>query len=156
MAKVTVTQIVNAPLENVWASWDDFGNIADFNPNLKSSHLLKNGIESGVGAKRQCDLADGKNYIREKIVEYVPQQKIVIDIYEGTMPLDSAIATLDFGRTGDGQTRVVMTMRFKPKFGLLGALMVPMMKAQFSKMLQRLLDTNASHVEQGLQSVQAA
>jgi len=156
MAKVTVTQIVKAPLEDVWASWDDFGNIANFNPGVKSSYLLKGSTETGIGSKRQCNMSDGKNHIREKIVEYVPQQKMVINIYEGTMPLDSAIATLMFTQAADGKTRVVMTMAFTPKFGLIGALMVPMMKSQFRKMLQGLVNSNASYVENSLTSVEAA
>jgi uncharacterized membrane protein len=48
--------VVNAPIDQVWASWDKFGDIQDFNPNLNSSKLLTGSISTGVGAKRQCDL----------------------------------------------------------------------------------------------------
>ncbi|MEM7056052.1 MAG: SRPBCC family protein [Pseudomonadota bacterium] len=149
MAKVAVTTTVKAPLEQVWASWDDFGNIYRFNPNLKGSYLLPGSQPTGPGARRQCDLADGKNYIREKIIGYQDQKEMVIDIYEGTMPLKSAVAILSFRSTGSDQTVVTMEMDFKPKFGPIGALMVPMMKPKFRQMLQALLDANAAYVENG-------
>lgn len=146
MAKVTVNRIVNAPVEAVWAAWDDFGNIAAFNPNLSASRLLANQT-TGKGATRQCDLKDGVNHIRERIVDYVPQSRMVVDIYDGTMPLKAAVATITLAPQSDARTKVEMTMEFTPKFGLLGALMVPMMKPQFSKMLQALLAGNADFVE---------
>ncbi len=148
MANVTVTQTVNAPIDQVWPSWDDFGAIAKFNPNLNGSHLINQSQNSGLGAMRQCDMADGKNYICEKVVEYRPHQKLVIDIYDGTMPLKRAMATFDFKARGQ-KTDVTMSMDFTPKFGLLGKMMVPMMKPQFRKMMASLLQGNADYVETG-------
>ncbi len=150
MAKVTVTREITAPLLDVWASWDNFGAIARFNPSLKASRLIDNSAPSGTGATRQCDLADGKNYIRERIIGYFPQQKIVIDIYEGTMPLKKAEATLTFRALAPNRTEVAMTMDFVPKMGLLGLAMVPMMKSTFRKMLTGLLRSNADYLERGV------
>jgi ribosome-associated toxin RatA of RatAB toxin-antitoxin module len=150
MAKITVTRNVTAPLLDVWASWDNFGAIARFNPSLKASRLINGSAPSGTGATRQCDLADGKNYIRERIIGYFPQQKMVIDIYEGTMPLKKAVATITFRALAPNRTEVAMTMDFVPKMGLLGLLLVPMMKSSFRKMLTRLLSSNADYLEKGL------
>ncbi|MEM8849995.1 MAG: SRPBCC family protein [Pseudomonadota bacterium] len=146
MAHVTVDRIVKAPPLDVWQSWDDFGNIAAFNPNLSGSHLLDTQT-TGLGATRQCDLSDGKNHIRERIVEYVPGERMVVDIYDGTMPLKAAKAVITLTPQGKHRTRVQMRMEFVPKFGALGVLMVPLMKPQFRKMLRALLDGNAAHVE---------
>ena len=41
MAKVTVNRTVNAASEKVWVSWDNFGEIYKFNPNLEHSHLIQ-------------------------------------------------------------------------------------------------------------------
>ena len=49
-----------------------------------------------------------------------------------------------------------MTLSFVPKFGPLGALMIPMLKSQFRKLLQSMLDSNAAYVERGPAAVQAA
>lgn len=149
MASVTVHQTVDAPIENVWASWDDFGEIYKFNPNLKHSRLIENSQSSGKGAKRQCDMRDGKNWIREELVEYVPHQSMTIDIYEGTMPLKQAIATLRFKPLSSHQTQVSMTMEFEPKMCLHGKLMLPMMKPKFAGMLRGLLEGNRAFVTEG-------
>lgn len=150
MAEVTVNRTINAPLPDVWASWDDFGGIAQFNPNLVSAHLLQSGQSTGKGATRQCNLADGKNYIRERIVDYAPQSRMQVDIYDGTMPLKKAVVTLSFQPAGTNKTRITMTIQFVPKFGIFGRLMVPMMKPQFRKMLNGLLKGNADFVERGV------
>ncbi|MEM0949509.1 MAG: SRPBCC family protein [Pseudomonadota bacterium] len=145
MAKIVVDQIVDASPEQVWLSWDDFGNIARFHPGLKSSHLLAD-KPTGLGATRQCDMKDGKNFIRERIIGYAPNERMEIDIYEGTMPLKRAVATLTLSPAGAQKTRIQMNMEFTPKFGVLGLLMIPMMKPQFRKLLQALLSKNAEHV----------
>ncbi len=149
MADVTVKRVVNAPVADVWASWDNFGDIYKFNPNLKSSRLLSGSNDTGRGARRQCDMADGKNHILERIIGYTPEKEMVIDIYDGTLPLKSAKATLRFVSTTNNRTEVSMRMDFVPKMGLLGKMMIPMMKPQFRKMLQGLVDANAAFVERG-------
>ena len=155
MATVSVNRVINAPIEEVWASWDDFGGIYKFNPNLNHSRLLEGSRLTGKGAKRQCDINDGKNWIREEVLEYVPRQRMKINIYEGTMPLKRAIATLTFKQISTHQTEVRMVMEFEPKMGLLGKLMVPMMKPKFTTMLGTLLEGNDRFVTQG-QMVNAA
>jgi uncharacterized membrane protein len=147
MSEVTVTQIVNAPVADVWAVWDDFGNIADFNPGVEKSYLLNGSSPGGLGAERQCDFIGGKIFVREKVVGYTPHKQMVIDIYDGNIPVKNAGATLNFKSLGANRTEVEMTMRFTPKMGLLGKMMVPMMKKQFRGALDGLLAGNANFVE---------
>ena len=150
MAILTVAKNVDAPIGEVWESWADFGNIYRFNPNLKHSRLLSDASEPvGVGSTRHCDMADSKNWIRERIVDYRPHQSVKIDVYEGTLPLKSMLATFDFEKLSNDRTRVQMKVEFEPKMGIVGRLMVPLMKRQFRPMLQSLLDCNAAHVERG-------
>ena len=77
----------------------------------------------------------------------VPQKQLVLDIYEGTMPLKKAVATFDFDQLGPNRSRVTMRMEFEPKMGLIGRMMTPLMKKKFAKMLVQLLAGNASYVE---------
>lgn len=60
-----------------------------------------------------------------------------------------AIATLKFKQIGGNQTEVTMIMEFEPKMGILGKLMVPMMKSKFKGMLNALLAGNEAFVTQG-------
>lgn len=150
MPHVTVSRTIDAPVSEVWASWDDFANIDKFNPNLNRSFLIGNNGDTGLGATRQCDLEDGKNYIQERIVEYVPEQKVVVDIYNGTLPLKSAKAEVQMRALGPTRTELTFTMHFVPKMGLIGRMMVPMMKPQFKKLLGKLLDGNRAYIESGV------
>ncbi len=150
MATVIVSKVVRVPLSTVWNTWDKFGDIDTFNPALNRSFLLDGSAKTGLGAKRQCDFADGKNYIREQIVGYVKEKKLEVDIYDGTVPLKTAMATFDFDMQTAHQTKVTMTMTFTPKFGLLGRVLIPMMKPQFKKDMAALLDANAVHIEKSM------
>ncbi len=155
METINVKKVIDAPVEKVWESWDDFGNIYKFNPGINASRLL--GEDStGIGAKRECDLKDGKNWVRERIVEYVPLKKMRISIYESSMPIKTMTATVTFRSIGDAKTEVDFTAEFEPKMGFLGKLMAPLMKRQFRPLLASMLDGNAEYVERGVLVAQAA
>lgn len=150
MARVIVSKRINAPIDEVWASWDDFANIYKFNPNLTKSYLLGDENKATrVGSRRQCDLNDNKNWLREEIIEYRPNERLKIDIYDSSMPIKSMLATVEFEKISDNRTRIRFTSEFEPKLGLLGKLMLPLMRRQFTSMLQALLDANAEYVERG-------
>ena len=150
MSQLTVVKYIDAPLNKVWESWDDFANIHLFNPLVSSSQLTDDSrVSKGAGCRRQCNMSDGKNWVREEIVEYIPQQLIKVKIYQGTMPLKEAVFTVRFEKNG-GKTKVYMQMDFTPKFGFLGLLLSPMMKIMFKGMLVKLLNGNEKFVEQRL------
>ncbi len=156
MPNVSVTRQVQVPLDALWASWDDFGDIAKFNPNLNASYLINSRQPSGKGAERQCDLTDGKTYLKEKITGYDPHRRLEIDIYESNMPIKNARAVFDFRALGPKRSEVTMTMHFTPPFGPLGYLMLPLMKPQMHGLLAKLLDGNKAYVERGEEIVRVA
>lgn len=57
--------------------------------------------------------------------------------------------TIDFELIGKSSMTVTMRTAFTPKMGLIGALLSPMMKAQVTKAIIRLLEGNAAFVERG-------
>ena len=156
MAQVTLTRKINAPIADVWATWDDYGHIDRFNPNLSKSFLINGSQETGEGAERQCDLADGKNFIQERVVDYVPERRMALDIYNGTLPLKRAKAIIELRPLSVNETELRFTMEFTPKMGLLGRLMVPLMKPQFRKLLGKLVDGNKAYAERGEEVARAA
>ncbi len=156
MPKVTVTETVEAPVDLVWSAWDDYGGIMRFNPNISKSFLINKSAASGLGAERQCDLADGKNFIQERVIDYVPNRRMRVDIFNGTLPLKTAVLDIRLTPLGPARTRVDFTMAFTPKMGPLGQLMVPLMKPQFRKLLGKLLEGNKAYVERGETVARAA
>lgn len=149
MAKVTITTTVNAAVQDVWASWDAFGDIYKFNPNVDRSKLLSGSKPSGLGAKRRCDLADGKSFVNEVITSYEPERFMAVDIVDGNIPLKSAEVSFLFTAVGSSKTKIETTMTFQPKFWILGALMIPLMKVQIKKALRGMMSGNQKFVEQG-------
>jgi len=150
MAKVTITTTVNASVHDVWESWDAFGDIYKFNPNVDKSKLLNGSKASGLGAKRRCDLADGKSFVNEVITSYEPERFMAVDIYEGNIPLKSAEVSFLFDAISPTKTKIETTMTFQPKFWILGALMIPLMKVQLRKALQGLMAGKQKFVEKGV------
>lgn len=145
MAKLSRDTIVEASLADTWASWDDFPNIANFHPDVTKSYTIQNTAATGKGAQRKCEFGP-KDYILEKIIGYVPRKQIVIDLYDMSFPMKDATATFDFEDLGEARTKVTMTVRFTPKMGLLGQMMLPMLKMKFGSALQGMLDGNANYV----------
>lgn len=150
MSKIIVSKRVNASIEDVWSSWDDFGDIYKYNPGVKTSRLLSSAdVPTRVGTLRHCDMADGKNWVREEVIDYKPRRSMKIDVYDSSLPLKSMTANIEFEEITEQRTRVRFTAEFEPKFGVIGKIMAPLMKRQFEPLLQALLDGNAKYVEQG-------
>ncbi len=152
MAVVVVEKNINASVDKVFASWtEEFASIYKFNPNLNSSHLLGATKEGGKkGSTRQCDLNDGKNWLRERVLDYVKNEKLVIDIYESSMPIKTNVITFHFKSMGINKTRLTMVSDFELKIGIIGKMMAPLLKMKFKPMLKTMLDGNANYVESGI------
>lgn len=149
MPHVFLERVIEAPVTQVWATWDDYAHIEKFNPNLSRSFLLDGSKQSGLGAERQCTLTDGKNFIQERIVEYQPNQKMKIEIFNGTFPLNDNFATIEMRQMSPNRTELTFLMEFVPKYGLLGRMMLPIMKPQFRKLLGKMMDANKAYIERG-------
>jgi hypothetical protein len=138
---------INAPLETVWQSWDRFGRIADFNKGLRASYLLDGSPETGKGARRQCDLKDGKRYLREELVEYVPMKKMIIRVFDSNLPVRDVRLALTFASSGATGTRIDAAMDYTMKYGLVGRVMKIAARKSFVGDITRLLQANKTYVE---------
>lgn len=148
MAKVTTRRTIDAPAADVWESLDDYGGIAKWNENLAASGILPGSAQTGLGAKRQCDLkADGSEYLRETITEYVPGKKLGLVIDDTTMPMKGASCLFEVRPISPTRSEIIFTMDFKPPMGPIGMLMLPMMKPMLRGKMAKALEGNARHVE---------
>ena len=64
-----------------------------------------------------------------------------------SFPMKDATATINLKDLGKDRTKVTMTVRFTLKMGLLGQMMLPLMKMKFGSTLQSLLYGNANYVK---------
>ena len=140
---------IDAPKEKVWAALADFGNIQNFHPGLKSSHSTSQ-ASGGVGATRQCVLKP-MGTIQERIVEWNEGESMLVHIYEGKgMPpldFDTLKARFILREEGSG-TAATMRMNYDTK-GLGGAVMGPMLKSQYRKVIPQILQGLKFYVEKG-------
>ena len=150
MAHITAEHTYAATPAQIWAKLDDFGGIANFHPLVESSDVPEGKPSCGLGAERTCKFYDGKNFVRERVIESVPEQRMVVSIYEGSMPVDKAVATFELEPAVRGGTHVTMSMSYTPKFGFMGRMMNALvMERKFTGMLELLLAALDEHLRTG-------
>lgn len=149
MGNVTVTAEVAASAERVWRAFASFGDIHRFHPHVQISPLLTD-QRSGVGAKRRCQFYDG-NHVVEEVVGWEDGRAITVDILEGSMPLKKAQARIEIAPLGKEKSEVRFTMRYEPKFGLLGQVMdALLLRSKFRGMLSQVLGSLETHLTTGV------
>lgn len=122
MTKFSVEKIVNAPKATVWTLLADFENIDFFNDAINKSYLIDASDNGGLGATRHCDLSDGKNFLKERVLKWDEGEGMTIDIYDTSMPIKSNIVRFEIEEYGD-QTKARMIFDYELKYGILGKLM---------------------------------
>ena len=142
MADVEQQILINAPREKVWESWDRFGEIARFNKGLRASSLLPGSPETGVGARRRCDLKNGKSYLMEQIACYKSQELMEIVVFDTDLPVRTVRLMLTFSAPSPDTTKIDAKVNFVMKFGILGRVMKIMAKKEFNGDITRLLRSN--------------
>ncbi|MGI9644701.1 MAG: SRPBCC family protein [Ilumatobacteraceae bacterium] len=141
MRNVTIERTVAAPRASVWAVLADYPNIVDWNDGISKSYAIGDAI-AGVGAQRQCELApNGKMTMRETVAEWVPEEKMVIDIDQmEKMPVKSATMTFTLADGGDS-TPFTMAYAYDPKGGFLASIFGPLMDRQMKKGFNGFVDS---------------
>jgi len=137
------------PAQVIWSAFDDFGGIHKFHPLIESSPTTSRN-QHGLGCERVCNMYGG-GALKERIVGYEPGRRMQVEIYDaGPFPLKHAVAELLVVPEGANRSKVTFGIRFSPKFGPLGWLLAKlMMRAQFKKMLNQLLEGLDDHLRTG-------
>ena len=147
MGKVRVELQISAPATDVWNALADYGGIHKFHPNVDKSFVLEGSPSEGMGAQRRCDLSDGKNHVLERVTEWIPGESYTVDIYDGTMPLRTAQATVGVEASSPMTSIAFMEMDYLPKFGIIGRIMdVFMMQQQMNRIGSNVLTGLADFV----------
>ncbi len=141
MRHVKIERTVAAPRSSVWAVLADYPNIADWNDGVVNSHGIGE-VTKGVGAQRRCDLApNGSMRMRETVSEWVPEERMVIEIDEiEKMPVKRARMTFTLADGGES-TPLTMSYEYEPKGGPLAFLLGPMMDKQMNKGFNGFVDS---------------
>lgn len=147
----TVTHIINAPADQVWAVvGEDYGAIANSHPKIVSSDYINGTLEAGEGAERVCHFNDsGSRYLHEKQVDYDPENYTFRNqvFQAGKFPVDPeytyAVYKVEPIDAHTSRFTFDMTYRTKPAF------MGGMMKGKFRKLIADYALSIEHHVNTG-------
>lgn len=147
----TVTHIINAPADKVWAVvGEDYGAIANSHPKIVSSDYLNGTLKAGEGAERVCNFNEsGSRYLHEKQVDFDPQNYTFRNqvFRAGKFPVDPAytFALYQVEPIDAHTSRFTFDMTYRTKPAFLGG----MMKGKFRKLIDDYALAVEHHVNTG-------
>ena len=119
MATFSTAIEIDAPVEKVWETLADIGNIYQWNPGVKFSRT--NNEISGLGGSRHCELP-GKRFLEEDVVEWEERKALTMRVVGTNLPFERA--DIRFTLEGEGgHTQVTVSPHYEVKYGVLGKMM---------------------------------
>jgi hypothetical protein len=102
MARVFVSSVVNAPIEDVWAKIRDFNGLPQWHPTIVDSHIEDGQPSDTIGCVRSIDLKGGGN-IREQLLALSDEDHLcTYTILTSPLALETYVATLHLLPITDG------------------------------------------------------
>ena len=113
MANATVSSVIDAPIEKVWARIRDFNGLPSWHPRMVESEIEGGLKATDIGAVRKFKVASGAT-IREKLIAFSDADHLTTySIIEHPAPITNHTATLKLERVTDGdRTFAVWTSSF--------------------------------------------
>lgn len=149
MHSMSRSRVIDAPIEDVWAVLDDFGNLQLYSPKNETCRLLE-GPETGVGARRETTLSEGSRVVHE-IIEYEADERYKFDFTDtGDFPLKELQIEFEVESVAAERTRATMTADYVPKWGPIGwVLAKTIMPRKNAELLDETLAGLEKHLETG-------
>ncbi|AKI01900.1 Polyketide cyclase / dehydrase and lipid transport [Hoeflea sp. IMCC20628] len=102
MTTVTISSIIDAPVEKVWARIRDFNGLPSWHPRMVESHIEDGKPATEIGCIRNFTLASGPK-LREQLTAFSDDEFLTsYAIVETPQPISSHSATLQLRRVTDG------------------------------------------------------
>ncbi len=144
---IDVSVAIAAPKEAAWAVLADYGNVHAYVRGIRDAYLTTEQA-SGVGMTRYCALPRMmmmKQYIVEEISAWDEGKSFTYVVTDTTAPI--ADGSLEWSVDGDDRRCVIRARgTYRPK-GLMGRLMLPMLRKQFASQMKAGLADIKRHLE---------
>ena len=102
MASVTISSVIDAPVEKVWARIRDFNGLPGWHPRMIESHIEDDLDATKIGCVRNFKVVSGAT-IRERLLDFSDENFLVsYSIIETPQPISNHKATLQLRRITDG------------------------------------------------------
>ena len=125
--KIKINRVIEAPSHVLWNYLADYSNIDRFHPLLASSEFVDGANSCEVGSTRQCNMKDG-NYIKERVIDWKEGSHYSVEIYDTSMPMKSAQASIGVKQLDDHRSEVYFHMDAEPKYKIMQPMMYLMFK----------------------------
>ena len=103
MPTVTVSSVIDAPIEKVWARIRDFNGLPSWHPRMVKSEIEDGRPADEIGCVRKFELISGAT-LREKLTAFSDAERSVsYSILETPQPISNHTATLKLVRVTDGE-----------------------------------------------------
>lgn len=137
--RVEMSRQSPAPAEDLWRVFSDFGGVAQWHPYMENA-TLDEGPHEGIGASRICRFGP-RMAIRETVREWHERGMVIaIEFLEGPpSPLLDVHAAVRVESLPQG-SRLVLSMRFRTRWGMVGTLAEPLLVAQYRDVFDGMLD----------------
>jgi uncharacterized protein YndB with AHSA1/START domain len=102
MPTITVSSVIDAPIEQVWARIRDFNGLPSWHPRMVESHIEDGRGPTEIGCVRAFKVASGAT-IREKLLAFSDDDHLTTySIIGHPAPISNHTATLKLERVTDG------------------------------------------------------
>lgn len=102
MPTVTISSVIDAPIEKVWARIRDFNGLPGWHPRMTESHIEDGKAATDIGCVRNFKVVTGAT-IRERLLDFSDEQNLVsYSIIETPQPISNHMAVLKLRRVTDG------------------------------------------------------
>lgn len=136
MPEFTVSRRIDAPVGKVWEVLDDFGDIAQWSPGIKTSELTSEG-PVGEGTTRNCNFV-GLGGVNERIDIYLPNERMTVNLYETfKLPISGAVADFNLASVEKGTE---LTLHYSYTLNRLGRAVKGTTEKQMKKGINGLAD----------------
>ena len=113
MPDITVSSVIDAPIEKVWARIRDFNGLPSWHPRMVKSEIEGGRSADEIGCVRNFQVATGAT-IREKLLAFSDaDHSVSYSILETPQPISNHTATLSLRKVTDGnRTYAEWTAKF--------------------------------------------
>lgn len=137
--------IINAPIDKIWDALTQVDKLDTYDPTVKKSTAITEKT-TGLGAARKVDMLDGKNWFEESCTTYNKNMALTYTLTACSFPVHNLHHDYSFEQI-DGKVRVIQKMNIQMKYGILGKLMLVMLRPQWNTGIKQFLGGLKNHAE---------
>ena len=146
MATIHNEIVIEAPIDKIWSVLATPDLLEKYDPTVRKSSLISDN-NTDRGAKRKVEMQDGKNWFEEVITVCKPGESLTYELTACSFPIHNLKHSYSFQKL-DGQTKVLQTMEYTVKFGILGKILDRLViRKQSDTGIKKFFDGLKSYVE---------